>query len=193
MTTHDAIIRWLDWTGCKYLSVVRRLGPCDEGCGCGPQRWWDLHHQPQSSLINDGESPANDNTRLPRHRVMTIAHGLSQPSINEICIQHQWGRSNFCCPRNYWVNIINTSHPGNSTRTRERKGKIIFAGRRIIEDRWVMTPWPLACEGVISYIYIFRANIFLQGSDYSGLRPAQRSNNPYIFIIKLDRDKGQAS
>ena len=148
-------MRWLDWTGCKYLSVVRRLCVMKAVVAA----WRD-----DESCIISLRVLANKWSRVSRKWQYSAPPASCHDDRSWIIpTLDKWNmhtasvrRSNFWCPRNSWVNIIYTSHPG-------KKREIIFAGRRIIGDRWVMTGWPLACEGVISHIYIFRANIFLQG------------------------------
>ena len=125
--------------------------------------WWRLWLRPEemmslassaseSSLINDGESPANDNTRLPRHLVMTIAHGLSQPSINEICIQHQWGAPIFGAP--VTLGLISSIHHTRGTRPGKEKGDYF----RWTENYWGqvsndgVTPGLRGCH--LTYLYI---------------------------------------
>ena len=82
--------------------------------------------------------PANDNTRLPRHRVMTIAHGLSQPQINEMCIQqgahHQGGAPIFAAPVS--IGLISSIHhtweldpdPGEKGRNMRAGGELLRLG-----------------------------------------------------------------
>lgn len=119
----------------------------------------------ESSLINDRESPRKWQSSAPPASCHDdrswIIPTLDKWNVHTAMGASPRGRSNFCCPRNYWVNIINTSHLG--TRPGPGREREKYASwRRIIEAGWVMTSWPLACEGVISHIYIFRANIFLQ-------------------------------
>ena len=80
--------------------------------------------------------PANDNPQLPRHRVMTIAHGLSQPQINEMRIQQgahqQGGAPIFAAP--VTIGLISSIHhtwelnPGEKGRNMRAGGELLRPG-----------------------------------------------------------------
>ena len=188
LTTNDARMWWLDRKCCKYLSVVRS-SPWPGGCGCGRRDDERLASSAsESSLINDRESPRKWQSSAPPASCHDdrswIILTLDKWNVNT-ALQHQWGGAPiFAAP--VTIGLISSIHhaPG-----REREKYLSW--RRIIEARWIMTSWPLACEGVISHIYIFRANVFLQRIAL----PATQSQcsgviTPYIFIIILDRDSG---
>ena len=146
----------------------------------------------ESSLINDRESPRKWQSSAPpaschddRSWIIPTPDKWNAHTARGASAR---GRSNFCCPRNYWVNIINTSHLGTQPgREREKYA----SWRRVIEAWWVMTSWPLACEGVI-HIFIYSGPIFFcRGSDYRGdPGPVQRSNNPIHIYYNIRQGLG---
>ena len=151
MTTHDARMRWLDWTGCKYLSVVRRLCVMKAVVAA----WRD-----DESCIISLRVLANKWSRVSRKWQYSAPPASCHDDRSWIIpTLDKWNmhtasvrRSNFWCPRNSWVNIINTSHPG--TRPGKEKGDYFLWP----ENYWGqmsndgVTPGLRGCH--LTYLYI---------------------------------------